>query len=534
MTDSFKVRERRSTPAVSTQTDVSSRSTSAASETPQGIDRHEPYAASSEIQLALTATSDVAVGRVEPLPPVPENMRAAYEVFVNAGISEHDARGLVFGGASPEEARQHVSALLSTNTSLAAFGPKAVAISVLARIAASEEVNGRDLRALVDAHRGLVVVRPDGYIARALSGEALERAGELRVEADGLRAGSLEVGAFYALDQGIVYAADDQLKRAGTPLFELSLDRMAYGRFLDGAEAAMKTAIVTSVEAVIDPPRSIAAAVEAFGQMGALIMASPEMAERFLAMPLGDQIESVSNVAVTIALAKVAASRGAAAASGGGSAGSITIQIQRGGAAAIGFELNLSVAGAAVGGGRGALGLLILSPLLSSADSGPSGPSRLPELSEKAQASMKRASKLMTKEAVAEKRKMLTRLIAERERLMGKLDELLRNPDLSEKTRSWLNSARNAFDDHLTQEDLTGALRDKLQLPVRERGSGDAYDHIDEVKAGLRSVEDAREVLVEEFRHSVKHREPRAQLSDLADSFLDFHRAAEAFTEIAR
>jgi hypothetical protein len=459
-------------------------------------------------------------------------MRVAYEVFVNAGISEHDARGLVFGGASPEEARQHVSALLSANTSLAAFGPKAVAISVLSRIAASEEVNGRDLRALVDAHRGLCVVRPDGYIARALSGEAIERAGELRVEGDGLRAGTLEVGAFYRLEQGIVYAVDAELQRAGGPLFELSLDRMAYGRFLDGAEAAMKTAIITSFEAVIDPPRSIAAAVEAFGQMGAVIMASPEMAERFLAMPLGDQIESVSSVAVTLVLAKAAAGYGGAAASGGG--GSIAIHVQRGGAAVLAFELDLAVAGAVVGAGRGGLGLLIALPLLSSADSSRGGPaSNLPELSEKAEASMKRASKLMSKEAAAEKRKMLPRLAAERERIIGKLDELLANPDLSQKARAKLSGARNAFEDHLKPDDLTGALRDRLALPVRDVGSGDAFDHLDEVRSALKSLAAARKSLVEDFRRSVVGGgKVPSELSDLADELLDFRANTRAFIGI--
>jgi hypothetical protein len=531
MSDSFKVRERCSVDVVSARTEISSGSTSAASETPQGIDRHEPYAAPSEIQLQLTATSDVAVGRVEPLPPVPENMRVAYEVFVSAGISEHDARGLVFGGASPEEARQHVSGLLSANTSLAAFGPTAVAISVLARVAASEEVNGRDPRALVDAHRGLCVVRPDGYIARALSGEAIERAGELRVEGDGLRAGTLEVGAFYRLEQGIVYAVDEQLQRAGGPLFELSLDRMAYGRFLDGAEAAMKTAIVTSFEAVIDPPRSIAAAVEAFGQMGAVIMASPEMAERFLAMPLGDQIESVSNVAVTLALAKAAAGYGGAAASGGG--GSIAIHVQRGGAAVLAFELDLAVAGALVGAGRGGLGLLIASPLLSSADSSRGGPaSSLPELSEKAEASMKRASKLMSKEAAAEKRKMLPRLAAERERLMGKLDELLKDPNLSQQTRAAFRKARNAADDHLNAEDLTGALRDTLEVPVRARGTGDVWLHKHEVNNGLAAFVEARKSLIYEFQRGSRHGTAEGKLSELADELLDFANKAKAFIEV--
>ena len=51
----------------------------------------------------------------------------------------------------------------------------------------------------------LVVVRPDGYIAHAVSGEAIQRAGRLHSGPDGLRAGTYEVGRFYYSDGGVFY-----------------------------------------------------------------------------------------------------------------------------------------------------------------------------------------------------------------------------------------------------------------------------------------------------------------------------------------
>src|SRR6185436_11133490 len=113
-------------------------------------------------------------------------------------------------------AKQALQSLFNADTSLAAFGPKAIAISVLARIAAGTSesgASGRDVRAMIDAHKDLRVVRPDGYIVRAISGTPLERAGEVRLDGDRMRAGELEVGRFYASDEGILYAVTGSLER---------------------------------------------------------------------------------------------------------------------------------------------------------------------------------------------------------------------------------------------------------------------------------------------------------------------------------
>ena len=59
----------------------------------------------------------------------------------------------------------------------------AVAIAILSR-ATEDGLLGNETRALVEKFRPLVVVRPDGVIARALSGAAIERAGAVAVLID--------------------------------------------------------------------------------------------------------------------------------------------------------------------------------------------------------------------------------------------------------------------------------------------------------------------------------------------------------------
>src|SRR6185503_6632870 len=144
-----------------------------------------------------------------------------------------------------------------------------------------------------------------------------------------------------------------------------------------------------------DPPRTIAEAIDAFGNIGQLITSTPELCERFLNMPLGDQIELVSKAAVTLALAKGFAGTGGAAMRSGGvaleRAGAVAVELSNSTAAA-GFVLELDLAAAAVAAGKTGFGLLAplaVSPLLAEAGD-------LPPLSEKAEAALKRASRLLS------------------------------------------------------------------------------------------------------------------------------------------
>ena len=87
-------------------------------------------------------------------------------------------------------------------TSLRDFGAKTLVVTLLHRAAAGELL-GREVRDQVECFRGLMIVRPDGIIAEALTGRAVERAGELRKDGEEWRAGELVVGALYRDEGGL-------------------------------------------------------------------------------------------------------------------------------------------------------------------------------------------------------------------------------------------------------------------------------------------------------------------------------------------
>jgi hypothetical protein len=55
----------------------------------------------------------------------------------------------------------------------------------------------------------IIILRPDGYIAHALTGEAIQRAGRVEFIDGALRAGGLSTGTFYYSDSGVFYRAND-------------------------------------------------------------------------------------------------------------------------------------------------------------------------------------------------------------------------------------------------------------------------------------------------------------------------------------
>jgi hypothetical protein len=317
--------------------------------------------------LETTRTSTSALTASRWPAGLPPELRTAFELFTRAGLDPDAAVALAIGGTTAAEAKRLLADLLARSGSVADFGPKAVAVSVLARAIANGGESGRDLRASIAAHAKLYVVRPDGYIARALTGEAVEKAGPLSMDGDALRAGKLVVGAFHAAEGGILYPTrpDLSVDRDVTRGFELSVDRMVVGRVLDGADDAMKSMILAVGDLITQPVRTVEGMLESLGRIGEIIHASPEATARFLAMPFGDQVEFASKIAMTVALSGGAMRAGAAMGSSAGAGlGQITIELGQAGQAVAGLALQFdlsALATGALGGGlvaAGAAGLL--------------------------------------------------------------------------------------------------------------------------------------------------------------------------------
>ncbi|KFA89679.1 hypothetical protein [Archangium violaceum] len=65
----------------------------------------------------------------------------------------------------------------------------------------NEAVSRAELGRRVQEFQPLVVLRPDGYLALALSGRELQCVGPVGVQDGAYRAGSFEVGTFYRKDE---------------------------------------------------------------------------------------------------------------------------------------------------------------------------------------------------------------------------------------------------------------------------------------------------------------------------------------------
>jgi hypothetical protein len=158
--------------------------------------------------------------------------------------------------------------------------------------------------------------------------------------------------------------------------------------------------------------------------------------------------------------------------------------------------------------------------------------SSLSELDEMSKASLKRAGKKLSPEVAAEKAKALPRIEATRQNLKARLDALLANPNLSPRSRTNLSRLRNSLNDHLAPKDLTGALRDNLEMPIRRVGSGQSFQHKTEVLDGLESFDDARASLGYDFNRSVAQGTPAAELSSLADDLVALKKQISDFLQV--
>ncbi|MCG8418724.1 MAG: polymorphic toxin type 28 domain-containing protein [Proteobacteria bacterium] len=119
-----------------------------------------------------------------------------------------------------------------------------------------------------------------------------------------------------------------------------------------------------------------------------------------------------------------------------------------------------------------------------------------------------------------------------RRELLVRWQLVLVDEGLSIGVRANLGKARNALQDHLKPDDLAGALRDKLGLPVRKSGSGAEWDHFGEVKDGLRSLEYARSAMLRDLYRLTPGSPQYKMLSAVADEMAETRRRIQSFLEI--
>lgn len=479
------------------------------------LDRSEPHAPNLFTNLTVV-TSGVAPARVDPI-DVPEALRSSFDVFVRAGMSETDALRLVVRGANEEEAVAITNRLLSVPVSFSTFGPRATAVSVLAGVVQSGGVDAEEIRASIRAHVQMAIVRPDGYLVCPISGLAYDRVGDVRIDEGRLVAGPLEVGRFYARRGGIIRDLDGD-----RVLYESPIEHGLGGKFLDGAEEAMTEMILGLGRLIEEPIRIVEDLAHLPFALGDLVRHSPDLLEQLIAMPPGDQARLLGQITTTLLSMTLAAGSAASAVQNGGKAGGL-LPVLNGERLALQWQLSLSGPLAGVAAPSGAV-LLVPGPVHQLTEA--------LELSSTTQAALKRAGRRLSKEGAKLAKIELRKLAAERMRILDLLDALSREPRLSANSRARIRSARRALENNLKPEEMVGALRDELGIPVRRAGDGHVYDHLQEASEALESIERSRRAVAKETVRLEAGGEDIAGLSKSLDAISSFLARVRAFLEI--
>jgi hypothetical protein len=187
----------------------------------------------------------------------------------------------------------------------------------------------------------------------------------------------------------------------------------------------------------------------------------------------------------------------------------------------------VAMPGAAIAG----VGVLGVPPMLAKALS-PAGETDPNALSDIAKAGLKRASRVLSKEGAELAKAELKKLAADRTRLLKVIDQIIRDPRLSQRACAWLTDARNALENNLKPEDLVGALRDGLNVPVRESGTGRVFDHAKEVQDAVVSLREGRRALAADLRRIAAAGHETSGLSSDLDAILAFADQVKAFGAI--
>jgi hypothetical protein len=226
------------------------------------------------------------------------------ELLASAGLERGPEWPSREAELTPEDAALLSDALLEKPVTLASFGPRRVAFHLLSEVLEGEEELPRAvLLQRLERYRSLAVLRPDGYLAWALSGATQQRVGPVQWEEGAVRAGNFEVGPFYSSAESFVFRpVDAQLRPVWTspPLAEVSSDATLIHRPTDeAAEAFLELALATG-QLLSQPGDSMAALSRLPEGLAALLASSPEYFERFRLMTRGEQIQALSKLTTSL------------------------------------------------------------------------------------------------------------------------------------------------------------------------------------------------------------------------------------------
>ncbi len=205
---------------------------------------------------------------------------------------------------TPEDAAELYDRLLDKPVTLACFGQRLVASYLLREVMeGNEELPRAVLIERVERFRGLAVLRPDGYLAWALTGQTQQRVAPVEWKDGAFRARAFQVGHFYSGRKGrAFFAVDEQLREVGQSgvLAEVYDDADVISRVLDGSEEAFVELALAIGKLLSHPLQSVTDLEQLPEAVAALIENSPEYLERFRMMTRGEQIRALSKLTTTL------------------------------------------------------------------------------------------------------------------------------------------------------------------------------------------------------------------------------------------
>ncbi|MCP3139257.1 hypothetical protein [Pyxidicoccus xibeiensis] len=230
---------------------------------------------------------------------------------------------------TPADAATLFDALLEQPVTTTGFAPRRVLSRLLREVLEGKVAVPRsELLARLKRFESLAVVRPDGYLARALTGETRQRAGEVQWREGAFRAGPFEVGAFYeetasgwravdgalrlhdgspvlaeltagkgttpATSKSTTASAELETSGRGTPA--LAVPR-ATGTSTTAPEQATPIELVLALGQLLTKPGDTLLALSQLPEgLVSLITASPAYQERFRQLTRGEQVQALAKL----------------------------------------------------------------------------------------------------------------------------------------------------------------------------------------------------------------------------------------------
>ncbi|WP_126932882.1 hypothetical protein [Corallococcus sp. AB018] len=226
-------------------------------------------------------------------------MDAWEQLLTDAGLDARDEQPLWDSTLTPTQSVRLLGVLLRKPVTLDTLPPRMVAGFLLREVLERGGTSREELLRRVErfAREQVAVLRPDGYLAWALTGRTQQKVAPVEWRDGAFRANGFELGRFYSGKGGVFRVMDAQLQVSDwRPMAEVYDDADVISRTLDGAEDAFVELYHALGQVLTRPVDSIAGLSHLPAGVAALIASSPAYWERFQSMTRGEQIREVSRL----------------------------------------------------------------------------------------------------------------------------------------------------------------------------------------------------------------------------------------------